>query len=294
MKRLPVKDLIMPYFVVEGKGKREKIESMPGIFRLSVDNLVKDVEETQKLGIGSILLFGVPVKKDETGSEAYQQKGVIQKAVRALKGEFKRLTVITDVCLCAYTSCGHCALLKSDRRVVIDLKATLEVLAKISVSHAEAGADIVAPSAMMRGQVKAIRRTLDRNGFKNVKIMGYSAKYASSFYGPFREAMDSAPAFGDRSGYQLDYRNTAKALKEIAQDIKEGADIVMVKPALAYLDIIWQAKQKFNVPLAAYNVSGEYSLARDKEMMLEIVTAIRRAGADIIITYHAKEIAKII
>ncbi len=292
MRKLSVKDLVLPYFVVEGEGKSEKIESMPGIFRLSVDNLVKDVDEAQKLGIKSILLFGIPGKKDESGSEAYQKNGVVQKALRAIKGEFKRLTVITDVCLCAYTTHGHCAILKSDRKVNIDLKATLQALARIAVSHAEAGADMAAPSAMMRGQVKAIRSALDGKGFKKVKIMGYSVKFASNFYGPFREAMESAPAFGDRSNYQLDYRDAAKALKEIAADIKEGADIVMVKPALAYLDIIYQAKQKFKVPLAAYNVSGEYSLMKDNKMMLEVLTAVKRAGADIIITYHAKEIAK--
>jgi len=295
MRKLSVRELIMPYFVVEGKGRQEEIKSMPGIFRFSVDNLIKEVKEAKNLGIKSVLLFGIPKKKDFYGSEAYQKDGVVQKAVRALKENFKDLTVMTDVCLCAYTSHGHCAVLKSEQRVDIDLKATLDALARIAVSQAEAGADVVAPSAMMKRQVKAIREALDKNGFEKVKIMGYSAKFASNFYGPFREAVGSAPAFGDRSSYQLDYRYSAQALKEIEQDIEEGADIVMVKPALAYLDILWQAKQKFKVPLAAYNVSGEYSLFHGKkEQLLEVLTAIKRAGADLIITYHAKEITKLI
>lgn len=292
MKKLSVKDLILPYFVVEGEGKREKIQSMPGIFRLSLDNLIEDVDEAQKLGIGSILLFGIPATKDESGSEAYQKEGVVQKAVRALKSEFKRLTVITDVCLCAYTAQGHCAILKSGRKVDIDLPATLRALVRIALSHAEAGADIVAPSAMMKGQVKAIRKALDSRGCKSVRIMGYSAKFFSGFYGPFREAADCAPKFGDRSSYQLGFADARKALQEIETDIKEGADIVMVKPALAYLDIIYRARQKFKVPLAAYNVSGEYSLLKGRELILEVLTAIKRAGADLIITYFAKEAAK--
>jgi len=290
------KNIILPYFVVEGKGTREPIKSMPGVYHLSIDNLLKDIPEA--VGIQSILLFGIPESKDRLGSQAYKKDGVVQKAIRAVKKKFKNLIVILDVCLCGYTSHGHCGIVKDGK---IDNDASLEALAKIALSYAEAGADFVAPSAMMDGQVKAIRDTLDENGFKDVGILAYSAKYASNFYGPFREALDSAPQFGDRRTYQMDFRNSDEALREIKQDIDEGADIVMVKPALAYLDIIYRAKQKFNVPIAAYNVSGEYSMIKklsggdrikERDLALEILTSIKRAGADLIISYFGKEIGK--
>ena len=273
-----IKDLIMPYFVVAGKKQRQKIDSMPGIYRLSVDNLLIELAELTGLGIDKILLFGLPKKKDEIGSEAYSANGVVQEAIRAVKKKFPKLTVMTDVCLCAYTTHGHCR-----------VPNTLEALVKIAKSHADAGADYVAPSAMMKGQVKAIRRALG----SKVKILAYSAKFASNFYGPFREAAKSAPQFGDRSKYQLNYRETEKALERITVEIEEGADIVMVKPALAYLDVIFQAKQKFDRPLAAFNVSGEYAmLYGKKELILESLAAIKRAGADLIITYFAKEVGQ--
>lgn len=295
--KILVKDLIMPYFVIGGVNKRESIKSMPGIYRLSIDNLITDIKEAQDLGIRAILLFGIPKKKDLKGSQAYSKKGIVQKVIRAIKKKIKDIVVITDVCLCAYTSRRHCGIVKGK---VVDNNETIKVLAKIALSQAEAGADFVAPSAMMDGQVRAIRVALDKNGFNDVGILAYSAKYASNFYGPFREVLDSYPKFGDRKTYQMDFRNSDEALREIEADIKEGADIVMVKPALAYLDIIRRAKEKFNLPLAAYNVSGEYSLVKlgakqnvinEKEIVLEILTAIKRAGADLIITYHAKEAA---
>ncbi|NQT94861.1 MAG: porphobilinogen synthase [Candidatus Omnitrophica bacterium] len=291
--RLKPRDLILPYFVVGGENKRDPIKSMPGIFHLSIDNLLKDLETLQ--GLERILLFGIAGAKDEIGSESFREDSIVQKAVRAIKKNFKDLIVITDVCLCGYTSHGHCGIVKD--REIIDNDATLEVLAKIALSHAASGADIVAPSAMMDGQVAAIREVLDSNGFNKVRILGYSAKYASGFYGPFREALDSTPQFGDRKTYQMDYRNSDEALKEIAQDIKEGADIVMVKPALSYLDIIAKAKLTFNIPIAAYSVSGEYAMIKEyskskkeeDQLALEVLTSIKRAGADFIITYWAKE-----
>ena|SRR3989338_514285 len=315
-------NLIMPYFVIAGKNKQEPIKSMPGINRLSLDNLVKDIEEIRRLGIKAVLLFGLAQKKDKVGSEAYAKSGLIQKAIKALKKEVKDIIVITDVCLCGYTSHGHCGILKVvdslslmvdgkqkkashklstiNYQPKIDNAATLRVLAKITLSHAQAGADFVAPSAMMDGQVKAIREALDKQVLQKTRILAYSVKYASNFYGPFREALDSQPQFGDRKTYQMDFRNSDEALREIEADIKEGADIVMVKPALAYLDIIRRAKDKFNLPLAAYNVSGEYAMVKaycqgrdtEKKLVLEILTSIKRAGADLIITYHAKEAAK--
>jgi len=300
-------DLVMPYFVVAGRNKKETIESMPGIYRLSMDNLIKDIKETRDLGINSALLFGIPVKKDEYGKEAYNEDGVVQKAIKAIKKDTGDIVIITDVCLCGYTSHGHCGIIKKretrgkKQGCIVDNDKTLKVLAKIALSHAEAGADFVAPSAMMDGQVKAIREALDKNGFQDTGILAYSAKYASNFYGPFREALDSTPEFGDRKTYQMDYRNSDEALREIQEDINEGADIVMVKPSLAYLDIIYRAKEKFNIPLAAYNVSGEYSAikklsqgdkVKEKDLALEVLTSIKRAGADIIITYHAKEAAR--
>lgn len=294
------KDLIQPYFVMEGSNRKERIKFFPATYRLSIDNLIKDVRQARDLGIKAVLLFGFSGKKDRQGSFAYFQEGVVQKAIRAIKQKIGDITVITDVCLCSYTIDGHCGILKKKNEVVFDKDKTRKTLAKIALSHAEAGADLVAPSAMMTGQVKAIRKALDKNGFKNIGILAYSAKYASNFYGPFREALDSSPRFGNRSSYQLDYREANVALREIEQDLKEGASMVMVKPALSYLDIICRAKQKFKLPLAAYNVSGEYSLiefgARQgivdkRKIILEILTSIKRAGADLIITYWAKEVA---
>lgn len=286
-------DFIYPYFVVSGKNKKEKIKNFPGVYRFSVDSLLKDIEESKRLGLKKILLFGVPDKRDI-------RDNIVASAVRKIKDEFDDLIVMTDVCLCAYTSHGHCGILKA-QSVIIDSRKTLEALVKIAVSHAEAGADFVAPSAMARKQVFAIRKALDARGFKDTKIMGYSAKFVSNFYGPFRNVADSAPKFGDRSAYQLNFADAKNAAREIEDDIKEGADIVMVKPALAYLDIIRTAKEKFNVPVAAYNVSGEYSFVKygakqglwdEKKMVFEIMTAIKRAGADVIISYHAKDVAK--
>ncbi len=294
--RLSPKDIILPYFVVEGSNVIKEIKAMPGVYHFSIDNLLRDISKTK--GIKSILLFGIPKTKDEIGSQVYRDDGIEQKAIKAIKREFKKLIVITDVCLCGYTTHGHCGIVKGNR-IVND--ETIKVLAKTALSHAQAGADLVAPSAMMDGQVKAIREVLDKNGFDDTGILAYSAKYASSFYGPFREALDSRPRFGDRKSYQMDYRNADEALREIKQDIDEGADLVMVKPALAYLDIIYHAKQKFNLPIAAYNVSGEYSMIkklaggdkiREKELALEVLTSIKRAGADLIISYFGKEVLR--
>ena len=295
---LSVSNLIMPCFVIAGKNKRQSIKSMPGIMRLSIDNLIKEAKEINSLGIPAILLFGIPQKKDEKATEAYDEKGIVQQAIRTIKKEIPDIVVITDVCLCSYTSHGHCGVVKDGK---VDNDETIELLAKTALSYAKAGADIVAPSAMMDGQVKAIREMLDENKFNDVAIMSYSAKYASSFYGPFREAADSAPQFGDRKTYQMDSANAEEAVREVKLDIEEGADIVMVKPALAYLDVIYQAKQRFDYPVAAYNVSGEYSMVKaaskenwinEKEIVLETLTSIKRAGADMIITYYAKEAAK--
>lgn len=294
--RLSPKDIILPYFVVEGRNVKKEIKSMPGVYHFSIDNLIKDISGAR--GIKSILLFGIPKTKDEIGSQAHRDDSIVQKAIRAIKKKFKKLIVITDVCLCGYTIHGHCGIVKG-KEIVND--ETIKVLAKIALSHAQAGADLVAPSAMMDGQVRAIREMLDKNGFGDTGILAYSAKYASSFYGPFREALDSAPQFGDRKSYQMDYRNSNEALREIGQDIDEGADIIMIKPALAYLDIIYRAKQKCNVPIVAYNVSGEYSMIkklaggdkiREKELVLEVLTSIKRAGADLIISYFGKEVLR--
>ena len=271
---------------------------MPGQFTMSIDKAVETARETEKLGVGGLLLFGLPQEKDEVGSDAYSESGIVQETLRALRQNVKNLLLITDICLCEYTSHGHCGLI---RHRDVDNDSTLKLLADIGVSHARAGADMVAPSDMMDGRVAAIRSALDRDGFSNTPIMSYSAKYASAFYGPFREAADSAPQFGDRRSYQMDPPNAREALREIATDIQEGADIVMVKPALAYLDVIAKARRLFNVPLAAYQVSGEYSMIeaaarngwidRDRTI-LETTTAIKRAGADIIITYYALELAR--
>jgi len=293
-------DFIYPLFVVEGKGVKNAISSMPGIFQLSIDYIIKECKEVTKLGIPAVILFGIPDKKDELGSGAYDDKGIIQKAIRGIKKEVPELIVITDVCLCEYTSHGHCGIIKNGK-VLND--PTLKLLAAEALSHAKAGADIVAPSDMMDGRVGAIRNILDDNNFENVPIMAYSAKYSSSFYGPFREAAESTPQFGDRKTYQMDFRNSDEALREIALDIDEGADIIMVKPALSYLDIIRRAKDNFNIPIAAYNVSGEYSIIKaagangwieEQKMMMEILFAIKRAGTDVIISYFAKEAVKLL
>ena len=293
-----VGDLVYPLFVVEGRGQKQEITSMPGVFRYSVDLLPKEVEELAGLGIPAVLLFGIPDHKDEAGSAAYHPKGVVQQAVRAIKKTAPQLVVITDVCLCEYTSHGHCGLVVDGQ---VDNDQTLPLLAKTALSHTRAGADIVAPSDMMDGRVKAIREALDKASFDHIPILAYAAKYASAFYGPFREAAGSTPQSGDRRSYQMDPPNLRDALREVEQDIAEGADIVMVKPALAYLDVIRRVRDSFNHPLAAYNVSGEYAMVKaaakqgwldERQAILEILTAIKRAGADIIITYHAKEAAR--
>ena len=291
-------DFIYPIFVVEGKGIQQEIASMPGISRYSPDRLPLEVEEVAKLGIPAVLLFGIPEHKDETGSSGYHPEGVIQQAIRTIKKAMPEIIVITDVCLCEYTSHGHCGIVVNGQ---VDNDRTLPLLAKMAISHTEAGADIVAPSDMMDGRVKVIREALDEKGYEHVPILSYAAKYASAFYGPFREAAESVPQFGDRRAYQMDPSNVREALREVAQDIAEGADIIMVKPALAYLDVIRQVRDNFNYPLAAYNVSGEYAMVKaaaqngwleERRTVLETLTAIKRAGADIIVTYHAKEAAR--
>jgi len=290
--------LIMPHFVKEGTGIREEIESMPGIDRVSIDNLLKDIEADYNLGIKNLLLFGIPDKKDDTGSGAYDKNGIIQKTVREIKKRFDDILLITDICLCEYTDHCHCGLIK-DGKVLND--PTLGLLAKTALSHAEAGADIVAPSDMMDGRVGAIRNALDSKLFHDLPIMSYSAKYSSAFYGPFRDAAGNAPKFGNRKSYQMDYRNSKEAVKEVLLDVDEGVDIVMVKPALSYLDIILKVKEKVNLPVCAYNVSGEYSMVKlmekngygSEEMLVkEIITSIFRAGADMIISYHTRDIAE--
>jgi len=298
--RLSPSDFVYPLFVTHGSNIREPIASMPGQFRVSVDQAGREADDLRALGIPAVLLFGLPESKDEAGSGAYAEDGVVQRAVRAFKRADPRLVVVTDVCMCEYTSHGHCGVVVDGE---VDNDRSLELLADTALSHAQAGADIVAPSDMMDGRVAAIRGTLDDAGFASLPIMAYSAKYASAFYGPFREAADSAPQFGDRRGYQMDPPNVREALLEIEDDIAEGADIVMVKPALAYLDVIARARQAVDVPLAAYNVSGEYAMVKaagergwidEQRVMMETLTAIRRAGASIIITYHAKEAARLL
>jgi porphobilinogen synthase len=293
-------DLIYPLFVTHGRGVREAISSMPGQYRLSIDEMVKEAKDTAGMGIPAVLLFGIPEEKDARGSEAYADDGIVQQATRAIKDTVPDLLVVTDVCLCEYTSHGHCGVVE-DGRVKND--PTLELLARTAVSHVEAGADMVAPSDMMDGRVGAIREALDDQGFVEAPIMAYSAKYASAFYGPFREAAQSAPQFGDRHAYQMDPANAMEALREVALDIDEGADIVMVKPALPYLDIISRVKADFGLPLAAYSVSGEYAMIRaagrlgwldEERAMMEALISIRRAGADLIITYFAKEAARLL
>jgi porphobilinogen synthase len=290
--------MIYPIFVGPGKGVRKEISSMPGQFNLSVDRAVEVAREAEKLGVGGLLLFGLPLHKDETGSDASDETGIVQNALRAIRQSVKDLVLITDVCLCEYTSHGHCGVI---RHREVDNDSTVKILADSAVSHVRAGADMVAPSDMMDGRVAAIRAALDREGFSNTPIMAYSAKYASAFYGPFRTAADCAPQFGDRRGYQMDPPNSREAMREIALDIQEGADIVMVKPAMPYLDIISRARRLYQLPIAAYQVSGEYSMIeaaakagwidRDR-IVMETLTAIKRAGADILITYYALELAK--
>jgi len=296
--QLDVGDLIYPLFVIEGSQTKQAITAMPGVYRYSTDLLAKEAEDIAGLGIPAILLFGIPENKDEIGSSAYHPEGIAQQAIRAIKKATPELLVITDVCLCEYTSHGHCGIIVNGE---VDNDQTLELLAKIALSHAEAGADMVAPSAMMDGMVKAIRQALDDNGFNNTAILAYAAKYASAFYGPFREAAGSTPKFGDRRSSQMDPANWREALREIEQDIAEGADMVMVKPALSYLDVIRKVRDTFNCPLVAYNVSGEYAMVKaavqqgwldEKRIVMEILISIKRAGTDIIISYHAKDVAR--
>jgi porphobilinogen synthase len=295
--QVQVGDLVYPMFVVEGRGIKQEVISMPGVTRFSPDRLPPEITEITRLGIPAVILFGIPQHKDEAGSSAYDPEGAVQQSVRAIKQAAPELLVITDVCLCEYTSHGHCGVVVGDR---IDNDKTLPLLARVAVSHADAGADVVAPSDMMDGRVGAIRQELDDHGFSDIPILSYAAKYASAFYGPFREAAESAPSFGDRRSYQMDPANAREALREVDQDIAEGADIIMVKPALAYLDVIRRVHDTFNCPLAAYNVSGEYAMVKaaaqkgwldEKAVVMETLTAIKRAGADIILTYHAKDFA---
>jgi porphobilinogen synthase len=288
-------DFIYPMLAIYGDQVKNPVPSMPGVFQLSIDNLITDVKEVVDLNIPAIILFGIPETKDEVGSSAYDENGIMQRAVREVKSAYPDLLVITDVCLCEYTDHGHCGPIKDGH---VENDRTLELIAKTSISHAGAGADMIAPSGMMDGQVSAIRTALDAEGFQHIPIMAYSAKYASAFYGPFRDAAESAPKYGDRRGYQMDPPNTDETMKEISLDIQEGADIVMVKPALPYLDIIRRAKERFEWPIAAYNVSGEYAMVKaaaqmgwidEKRVALEILTSIKRAGADMILTYFAKD-----
>jgi porphobilinogen synthase len=295
---LSTDDLIEPFFVCEGSDVRQEISSMPGVCRFSIKNLVLEVKESYALGIPAVILFGIPDKKDELGSEAYNPDGIVQRAIREIKNAVPEVVVITDVCIDEYTDHGHCGIV-SDGQILND--ATLEVLSKMALTHSEAGADIVAPSDMMDGRVQAIRATLDETGQQETIIMSYAAKYASAFYGPFREAAGSSPQFGDRCSYQMDPANASEGLKEVLQDVEEGADIIMVKPALSYLDVISQVKSEVNVPLAAYNVSGEYSMVKaaaqkgwidGERVMMEILLSIKRAGAQMILTYFSREAAK--
>ena len=296
--KLSPDDFIYPLFVTPGRKVRKEISSMPGVAQLSVDLAVEEAREAHRLGIPAVLLFGIPRKKDLRGTEGYARTGIVQQAIRAIKGEIPDLAVITDVCLCEYTSHGHCGLIVKGE---VDNDATLTLLSKMALSHAEAGADMVAPSDMMDGRVKAIRETLDKRGFQHLPIMAYAAKHASGFYGPFREAAESTPQFGDRKSYQMDPANAREAVREAALDVQEGADIIMVKPALPYLDIIRAVREEFDLPVAAYNVSGEYSMIKaacergwleEERVMMEVLTAIKRAGADLIITYFAKDAAR--
>ena len=296
--RLSPREFVYPMFVTHGHGVREAIEPMPGCYQMSLDVMSEEVDEVAGLGIPAVLLFGLPAEKDPMGSEGYDPEGIVQEAVRVIKKNSPEMLVITDVCMCEYTDHGHCGVIDNGK---VDNDQTLELLGRTAVSHVQAGADMPAPSAMMDGQVWAVRRALNAGGYEDTPIMGYAAKYASGFYGPFRVAADSTPQFGDRKSYQMDPANIRMAMREIESDIAEGADIVIVKPALAYLDVIKEAKAKFDVPLAAYNVSGEYSMVKaaaqqgwidEKPVITELLTAIKRAGADIILSYHAKDIAR--
>ncbi len=296
---LDANDLIYPIFVKYGKGVRNEIPSMPGVFQLSVDQLEAEAKELRELGVPAVILFGLPETKDEAGTGAYAHDGIVQQGLRELKAKAPELYLITDVCMCEYTSHGHCGIL-DDRGCVIN-DVTLELLAQTAVSHAEAGADMVAPSDMMDGRVAAIRAALDAEGYETTPIMAYSAKYAGGFYGPFREAADSAPAFGDRRAYQMDVANGDEAVRETAMDIAEGADIVMVKPAMAFLDLVWRVKNEFGYPTAAYNVSGEYAMVKaaaekgwidERAVVMDTMYSMKRAGADLILTYHAKDVAR--
>ena len=295
--RLCARELIAPLFAVEGTGVKREIPSLPGQYHFSVDMLAAEVKEIASLGVGGVLLFGIPDQKDAVGTGAWAEDGIVQRAVRSIKREFPDMVVITDLCMCEYTDHGHCGILKENGYV--DNDETLDYLCKIAVSQAKAGADIIAPSDMMDGRVGAIRRALDENGFVNVSIMSYSAKYASSYYGPFREAAGSAPSFGDRKSYQMDFANSDEALRECALDVEEGVDFLMVKPALSYLDVVSRVKRQFNLPLAVYNVSGEYAMLVNavkngmmgEDVIYETILSISRAGADIIITYFAKYLA---
>lgn len=296
--KLSVDDLIYPMFVTHERETKYPIPSMPAQFQLSIEHLVKEVQEAKSLGIPAIILFGIPETKDPVGSDSYNNHGIIQQAVRAIKETVSGLLVITDVCFCEYTDHGHCGIIKEND---VDNDPTLELLAKQAVSHAKAGADLVAPSGMIDGMVGAIREALDEAGYNKIPILSYAVKYASNFYGPFRDAAESAPKFGDRRTHQMDPSNVREALKEAELDLEEGADMLMVKPALAFLDVIQRVKERFDLPLAAYNVSGEYAMVKaaaqngwidEKALILEILTSIKRAGADLILTYHAKEVAK--
>jgi porphobilinogen synthase len=298
--RLSVDDLILPLFVIEGQGIQNPIPSMPGHYQLSIDNFLKTARGAFELGIPAIVVFGIPEKKDALGTSAYAANGIVQKAVKAVKEKLPELVVITDVCLCQYTDHGHCGVVEGDR---IDNDASLDLLARTALSHAKAGADMVAPSDMMDGRVAEIREVLDDNNFSRVAIMSYAAKYCSAYYGPFRSAADSAPKFGDRRTYQMDPANALEAIREVTMDVEEGADIIMVKPALAYLDIICRVREEIDLPVAAYNVSGEFSMIKAAEkmgwidgtrVMMETLTAIKRAGADLILTYFAVEAAKVL
>ncbi len=295
-----VDDLVLPLFVVEGKGIERPIDSMPGQSQLSRDNIVKEAKKVGDLGIPAVILFGIPDKKDALGTGAYAKDGIVQKAVRDIKSQVPDLMVITDVCLCEYTDHGHCGVVEGDS---VANDATLDLLARTALSHAQAGADMVAPSDMMDGRVAEIRSALDDNNLENVPIMSYAAKYCSAFYGPFRDAAESAPQFGDRRTYQMDPANSQEALREVNMDVEEGADIIMVKPALAYLDVIFRVKEEIDLPVAAYQVSGEFAMIKaagkmgwldEERVMMETLTAIKRAGADIILTYFAKAAAEVI
>jgi porphobilinogen synthase len=297
---LSANDLIYPMFSAFGTGIRKEISSMPGIYQQSIENIVAEAQEVHALGVPAVILFGIPETKDPMGSDAYSETGIIQETIRALKKDVPGLAVITDVCMCEYTDHGHCGVIRNGD---VDNDATLDLLAREALSHAQAGADMVAPSDMMDGRVAAIRETLDDNGFDHIPVMSYAVKYASGYYGPFREAAESTPQFGDRRSYQMDPGNRLEALREAEMDLEEGADIIMVKPGLPYLDIVRDLRENFNLPLAVYNVSGEYSMIKaagqrgwidEERVIMETMLSFKRAGADLILTYHAKEVAALL